>query len=94
METKIIHLHRQAPPKPAPGAPCNGCGVCCAAETCPLGLLLFRRRRGPCPALEWHADEGGGRYRCGLLVPPRPLHALFARWIAAGTGCDSDAEVG
>ena len=105
MVTRTIHLHREAPPKPAPGAPCNGCGVCCAAETCPLGLLLFRRRRGPCPALSWHGETGAGRYRCGLLMAPAhhlrwlpsrwesTAGRLFARWIAAGTGCDSDAEV-
>lgn len=102
--SQIVHVHRDAPPKPAFGAACNGCGVCCAAATCPLGLILFRRRRGPCPALEWHAETADVRYRCGLLVSPRrylhwlPASAetlarrLCARWIAAGTSCDSHAE--
>ncbi|HEX5801579.1 MAG TPA: hypothetical protein VFY24_01035 [Azospira sp.] len=105
--SQIIHVHRDAPPKPAFGAACNGCGVCCAAETCPLGLIVFRRRRGPCPALEWHGETADGRYRCGLLVSPArylrylrwlPANAeglvrrLGARWIAAGTSCDSQAE--
>lgn len=104
MPTQIIHVHRDAPTKPATGAPCNGCGICCLAETCPAGRILFRRRRGPCPALEWD-EQDGRRYRCGLLrspvaylpcLPERTeggVGKLFARWIAAGTGCDSDVEV-
>lgn len=100
--TETIHLHRAAPAKPAAGQPCNGCGVCCALETCPAGRLRFWRGAGPCPALEWSA--GDGRYQCGLLA--RPGHYLWtppalegfaarclARWIAAGQGCDCDAEV-
>lgn len=94
----VIHLHRQAPAKPAVGEPCNGCGLCCALETCPLGRLRFLQARGPCPALEWEA----GRYRCGLLAAPRrhlpgwpPAVADWvgrraARWISAGSGCDCD----
>jgi hypothetical protein len=99
MGPRVIHLHPAAPAKPAPGANCNGCGVCCAAEPCPLGMLLSRRRRGACVALAW--DEPAARYRCGVLVQPRrwlrwlPVtlarHAA-ARWIAAGQGCDSDLE--
>jgi hypothetical protein len=101
MPSQIIHLHRDAPAKPPPGAPCNGCGVCCAAETCPAARLLFLRRHGPCPALAWQ----DGRYRCGLLtapqcylrwLPDRFAHAatrVFARSIAAGAGCDSTVEV-
>lgn len=56
-------------------------------------MLLFRRRHGPCPALRWQ-DE---RYLCGLLaapsVPARWLQPLVRRWIAAGKGCDSSAEI-
>ena len=97
MTAQTIHLHRDAPAKPAIAAPCNGCGVCCAAEPCPAGALRFRRRRGPCPALEWHGDL----YRCGLLARPRhylpwlparwdvTARRLLGRWIAAGKGCDS-----
>jgi len=94
----VIHLHRAAPAKPAAGEACNGCGVCCALETCPLARLRFLRRRGPCPALRWQAEEG--RYRCDLLADPGrwlPLPAAFGRrlvgrWIAAGSGCDCDFE--
>ncbi len=102
MKERIIELHAEAPAKPAIGAPCNGCGVCCALETCPLAMLRFLKRCGPCPALEWSAEEG--RYACGLLIRPGrylPLPAgmhsrarrFFARSIAAGKGCDSNAEL-
>ncbi len=97
----MILLHPQAPPKPGTGSPCNGCGVCCAAAPCPLGIWLSRRRQGACVALSW-SDEGS-RYVCGALT--EPLHwlpwlpagtgaALARRWIAAAKGCDSDLLVG
>lgn len=100
MRHTVIELHADAPAKPAPGEPCNGCGVCCALETCPLGRLRFLQRHGPCPALRWSAAEM--RYHCGLLRAPAehfsaalaPLAArLTARWISAGSGCDCDADV-
>lgn len=99
----IVHLQRAAPPKPPEGAPCNGCGVCCALETCPVARLRFLRRDGPCPALEWDGEEA--LYRCGLLRHPAVYFPLLprrlsvwlgrrmARWIAAGQGCDCSAEV-
>ncbi|MBL8382383.1 MAG: hypothetical protein JNM90_04870 [Burkholderiales bacterium] len=96
---QVIHLEREAPRMPAQGAPCNGCGVCCAVAPCPLGMLISRRRRGACAALVW--DDGGRRYLCGAasrpeaILPARlgalaPLFARLARrWIAAGSGCDA-----
>ena len=36
----LIRIHADAPAKPPVGAPCNGCGVCCLLEPCPLGVLL------------------------------------------------------
>ncbi len=99
MAHRVILLHELAPPKPALGQPCNGCGLCCAAEPCPLGMLLSRRRRGACPALQWAAADG--HYRCGVLVQPkrwlpwlpaRWARGLARRWIAAGRGCDATIE--
>ena len=100
---QTIHLHAAAPAKPPEGQPCNGCGVCCALETCPVARLRFLQTKGPCPALEWAANDK--RYACGLLI--RPAHylkylpnrgealasRLFARWISAGQGCDCSADV-
>ncbi len=94
---QVIHIHPQAPPKPALGQACNGCGVCCLAEPCPLGVLLSRKRTGACKAVFWSEEQQ--RYRCGALVRwgRRPFQRLFTRlvrrWIAAGQGCDATLEV-
>ncbi len=94
MQTAIVQLHRGAPPKPPMGEPCNGCGLCCATEPCPIGTVTSLRRRGRCTALEWH--EADARYRCGLLVRAgdsgRAAQRLVSRWIAAGQGCDASLE--
>ncbi len=101
---RVILVHALAPARPAPGAACNGCGVCCAIEPCPLGMLVSRRRYGACRALRW--DDDLGRYRCGMLSAPAdalpalprwlaPAVAQLARrWIAAGSGCDCSVEAG
>ncbi len=92
MSARVITIHADAPSKPPTGQACNGCGVCCLAEPCPLGVLVSRRLSGPCAALRW--DHAGRHYRCGLVSRDRPWwSALARRWIAAGRGCDSDAEV-
>ena len=98
----VITLRVQAPDKPAPGAPCNGCGVCCAVAPCPLGIVVSRKTRGACAALVWIEDAG--LYRCGLIErPARHLPRALRRWaptlariarryVSAGSGCDSDVE--
>jgi hypothetical protein len=94
---RVILLQPDAPPKPALGAACNGCGVCCATDPCPLGVWITRRRRGACAALLWE----GGHYRCGAVtaparflpwLPARWARALALRWIASARGCDADVE--
>jgi hypothetical protein len=82
----IIHVHSESPKKPPLGARCNGCGLCCLVEPCPLGVVLSRSRKGSCIALRWYADAQ--IYRCGAVsetsevlksqVPP-----AFA-WIVPG----------
>jgi len=101
---QTILIHAEAPPKPALRDPCNGCGICCVAEPCPLSRLLFWQKKGPCRAIRW--DEAYARYVCGMVVAPSEFlpwlpgllqsmaTRLFSRWIAAGKGCDSDAEPG
>jgi hypothetical protein len=98
----IILVRPEAPPKPALGAPCNGCGVCCLLEPCPLGRVISRKRVGACDVLRW--DDGGGVYRCGAITDPAGvlgprwafaaplLRRLARRWIAAGVGCDAAVE--
>jgi hypothetical protein len=101
MRRTVILLQADAPAKPAPGAACNGCGVCCTAEPCPVGRWLSRRRTGACVALRW--SDGERRYRCGVVdepahhlpwLPAAWGRRLALRWIAAARGCDSDYEVG
>lgn len=81
---QTIFIHPAAPPKPPEGAPCNGCGVCCLAQPCPVGMLLSRRRRGACQALRWDAVQTV--YRCGAITEPRAVvqaalpHGL--QWLA------------
>ncbi|MFZ4285927.1 hypothetical protein [Variovorax sp. HJSM1_2] len=102
MAWQQIYVHRGAPAKPAFGAPCNGCGVCCLVAPCPLGMMVSRRRSGACKALHWSDAEQ--RYQCGLLMAPqrllgrqsgtprwltRLLGRWVRRWIAAGQGCDA-----
>jgi len=82
MSRQVIRLHPAAPEKPAETAPCNGCGVCCAAEPCPIGVLVSGRRSGACAALSWHDDAG--LYRCGLVADPRGVLPPPAR--RAGPG--------
>lgn len=65
---QIILIQPEAPPKPVTGAPCNGCGVCCLLEPCPLGVLLSGRREGACVAVRWQAAVQ--QYRCGALTAP------------------------
>lgn len=100
---RLIWLHVAAPTKPSTGQACNGCGVCCAAEPCPVARVFLWQWHGACRALIW--VEVSQQYRCGMMQQPstylRVLPAswqtgfsrLVARWIAAGTACDSDVEV-
>jgi len=77
---QIIHIQPQAPRKPAVGAPCNGCGVCCLFEPCPLGVVLSGRRAGACDALRWQADAGA--YRCGAMIDPEAvLRQALPLWL-------------
>ena len=99
MSRQVIRLHPAAPAKPPEAAPCNGCGVCCAAEPCPIGVLVSGRLTGSCAALSWNDDAG--LYRCGLVSAPgevlRWLPGIVAptvsrlarRWISSSSGCDS-----
>lgn len=75
--------------KPAHGASCNRCGVCCMAVKCELARYLFGAELGPCPALE--RDEEDKVYRCGIVatVPDETLRAAAIHLIGAGDGCDA-----
>jgi len=94
---QVVHWHPEAPPKPPEGAPCNGCGLCCLAEPCPLGMLVSRRRTGACVALRWSAADG--RYLCGMVADPGAVTGFTLetavalarmRWKAALAGALGD----
>jgi len=97
----LLQVEPQAPAKPALGQPCNGCGLCCLAEPCPLGIMLSLRWRGACRMLRWEA--GPQRSSADTATSPsasrtrRLLRGLWnrlvRRWIAAGSGCDAALEV-
>ena len=77
---QVIYLQLLAPPKPALGQPCNGCGLCCLAEPCPLGMLISRRRSGACAALVWREREQ--RYDCAAAHLAEPLvRRRLPRWM-------------
>lgn len=78
----------QAPPKPLYGEPCNGCGICCQHELCPLAKdLLGQHQKGPCPKLTWQ----DGRFQCGfVLEETNPLLKGFYLEAIGSIGmCDS-----
>jgi len=99
ISSQIIHIHAEAPAKPEVGKPCNGCGVCCASEPCPLSMVLLRNKQNTCSALTWQNDTK--RYICGMVTQPSKhlnwlpkqldqiARRIFKRWIAADTNCDA-----
>lgn len=103
MIARTIVLQARAPHKPALGAPCNGCGACCALETCPVARIFLRQWRGPCRALLWQDELS--RYACAMVVAPGKHLSWLPRWlrpwagrflalrIAAGRGCDADLDI-
>jgi hypothetical protein len=78
----------RAPPKPAYGAPCNGCGFCCAAQVCAIGRVAFPGAAAPCPGMLF--DEG--RFRCKVVLVEKAagMEPLIATALGIGKGCDSD----
>lgn len=49
--------------KPREGAPCNGCGLCCAMTPCVVAQEALGQSEGRCRALVFDSD----RYWCDLL---------------------------
>ena len=100
---QIVELHPHAPSKPEYSAKCNGCGVCCAAEPCPVAYIFLFQFKGRCRALLWQNDEH--RYVCGMVLYPDKMAGIiphrfrglmgkfFASRIATGMGCDFQAEI-
>lgn len=98
---QIVYVHPDAPNKPALNQACNGCGLCCAAEPCPVAMFWLWQFKGACRALLWQEN----RYVCGLVREPQNYIVwLPQRWrawfgkrvlrrISSGVGCDFIGDV-
>jgi hypothetical protein len=103
MTYQIIHIKAEAPIKPPIGEACNGCGVCCIAEPCPVSLVFLWPHQAPCKALVWSKENQ--RYFCGMVLQPSNYIAwlptrldnmfskMVKRWIAANSHCDADVSL-
>ena len=77
-----IYVAPEAPRKPVIGEACNGCGICCLVEPCPVGIAISGKRSGRCDALLWSGENA--RYLCGLVGQPpqvaQVLRGLSSPW--------------
>ena len=96
---RVEAITAKAPPKPAFGAPCNGCGFCCAAEPCGVARQFVPGAidGAPCPAMEFEHD----RFWCGMVRWPghylglpawgdEEMGAMIGEALGAGKGCCAD----
>lgn len=58
-------IHSVTLDKPIHGQPCNGCGICCIAKVCELGVTLGDEQN--CKALVRSAEGG---FYCGMVADP------------------------
>lgn len=89
---KLRFLMMLKPEKPAMGQPCNGCGYCCAAEVCAIGIQAFGEVEAPCPAMQFR----DGRFWCAVIetaAAADPVFGAHMRWVMAiGRGCDAGTD--
>lgn len=76
------------PPKPLFGSPCNGCGLCCRMEICPIGREAFPGASARCPGMLF--DEGRFHCRLVLIEEAAGMEPLIARALGIGRGCCAD----
>jgi hypothetical protein len=88
-------MPEHAPDKPAFGATCNGCGLCCAVEVCRIGQMAFGDVPAPCPGLTFVQ----GRFWCQLVLAEQQAQGLgvvtaprLAEALAIGRGCDAEDD--
>lgn len=81
------------PDKPRCGDPCNGCGLCCYSEVCPVGKMAFGDVEAPCLALVMSKDMT--RTRCGLVLIEidNDMGTQVQEAIGVGCGCSMDDDV-
>ncbi len=76
------------PAKPKRGAPCNGCGLCCAREICGIGEIVHgEAQQPPCPSLK--IAPNGERTYCELMEIEEFLggEQVIHKVLGVGTGC-------
>ena len=80
------------PDKPLYGDPCNGCGLCCMAQLCPVATIALKLRPSelPCPALIGGPDD---TWRCGVMVEPRKWLPVRVAIYGAGVVADAAAFI-
>lgn len=80
------------PQKPRYKEACNGCGLCCALELCPVAEVAFPGAQAPCPALKI-APAGNSTY-CELVMIERlsGMEPLLQRGLGIGLGCSMEDE--
>lgn len=76
------------PSKPKHGAPCNGCGQCCAKEICKAGEIAFPGAVAPCPGLVILDN----RTFCQLVMTEiaHGLEPVLQSGLNIGKGCTED----
>jgi hypothetical protein len=81
------------PNKPRYGEACNGCGLCCAIQLCPVAEIMFEGASAPCPALKMAPD--GSRTYCQLVAIEKEfgLAPLVQKVLGIGNGCGMEDEV-
>jgi hypothetical protein len=80
------------PNKPRYKEACNGCGICCAIELCPVGEMAFPGASAPCPALKLTPD--GSRTYCQLVAMEQAsgMAPLIQMVLGIGKGCSMEDE--
>jgi hypothetical protein len=95
-ERRAMVVAAGPPKKPHEGAVCNGCGLCCAVQLCPLAIEFIPDAAAPCPAMEF----AEGRFWCGLARRPsryldtpasgdRLIRGMVFTALSIGEGCDA-----
>lgn len=74
----------KAPEKPKRGQPCNGCGLCCAVESCQAAGMVGETST-PCRSMNLH----DGRFWYGLVGTEKAagMEPIIGKALGIGTGC-------
>lgn len=88
----MSNVEDRGPEKPKFGATCNGCGVCCMVQLCPLATVhLPPQATAPCPMLHFH----DGRFWCGLFeATEADWQFVIGALIGVEMGCESTMPTG